>query len=336
MTEDGSVTPETPQAGPDDGFRPVAHDGEAGGAPEPAAPDATAPEPAHPPLPPLPPARTADAFVPPVVPAAVAPQAAPPAGPVTDPGFAAPAQAVPLVQATVVAAPVVAAPVAGPPAAAVSDARTPPADIPESAPGEAPGPAQAATEGLGWLAGGRVRVGVSPSAASFIAWVLEFVLLVAAAFLLATAIKTWVVQPFYIPSGSMEPTLAIGDRVLVNKFVYRFSSPKRGDVVVFESPEGPRTDLIKRVIAVGGQRVEIKDGYVYVDGVKLDEPYVARERRDNYTSPTPTKVPAGFVWVMGDNRGNSADSRVIGPQPLSAILGQAFAIYWPLPRMGGL
>jgi signal peptidase I len=171
---------------------------------------------------------------------------------------------------------------------------------------------------------------------AFIRWIVEFVLLVLAAFLLATALKTWVVQPFYIPSGSMEPTLAIGDRVLVNKFIYRFTSPKRGDVVVFESPEGPKTDLIKRVIATGGQTVQIKDGYVSVDGTKLDEPYVAKDRRDNYTSPTPTKVPQGYVWVMGDNRGNSADSRVIGPQPLSAILGQAFTIYWPIQRFGGL
>jgi signal peptidase I len=183
---------------------------------------------------------------------------------------------------------------------------------------------------------GKPASGRSEEVSSFIRWVVEFVVLVVAAFLLATGIKTWVVQPFYIPSGSMEPTLAIGDRVLVNKFIYRFTSPKRGDVVVFESPEGPKTDLIKRVIATGGQTVQIKDGYVSVDGTKLDEPYVAKDRRDNYTSPTPTKVPQGYVWVMGDNRGNSADSRVIGPQPLSAILGQAFTIYWPIQRFGGL
>ena len=171
---------------------------------------------------------------------------------------------------------------------------------------------------------------------SLVRWVVEFVILVAAAFALATGIKAFVVQPFYIPSGSMEPTLAIGDRVLVNKFLYRFSTPRRGDVVVFASPETPATDLIKRVIATGGQTVEIKDGAVFVDGVKLDEPYVSKERRDNYSSPTPTKVPAGYVWVMGDNRGNSSDSRVIGPQPVTAILGKAFAIYWPVQRIGGL
>ncbi len=164
----------------------------------------------------------------------------------------------------------------------------------------------------------------------------EFVVLVGAAFLLAMAIKQWVVQPFYIPSGSMETTLDIGDRVLVNKFVYQFDHPKYGDVVVFVSPEDKQQDLIKRVIAVGGQTVQVKDGYVYVDGKKLDEPYVQQGNRDAYTMPAPVTVPKGFVWVMGDNRANSSDSRVIGPQPLSKILGQAFVIYWPLNRLNSL
>ncbi len=167
-------------------------------------------------------------------------------------------------------------------------------------------------------------------------WLLEFVLLVGAAFILATAIKTWVVQPFYIPSGSMETTLNVGDRVLVNKFVYTFTHPKYGDVVVFVSPEDKSQDLIKRVIAVGGQTVQVKDGYVYVNGKKLDEPYVQPQNRDHYNSAAPTIVPKGYVWVMGDNRANSSDSRFIGPQPVTKILGQAFVIYWPLNRIRGL
>ena len=272
------MTFETPQAGPDDGLRPAAHEG-------------TVPAP-PPELPPLPPARTPEAIA--------AGEAASPAAP-----FAAPVP---------VAAPV---PAAATPAESTPAPDTRTDDEPETAVDTPTGDRKS-------------------EVLSFVRWIVEFVLLVGAAFLLATAIKTWVVQPFYIPSGSMEPTLAIGDRVLVNKFIYRFDAPKRGDVVVFESPEGPKTDLIKRVIAVGGQTVQVKDGYVYVDGVKLDEPYVAQDRRDNYSSPTPTKVPRGYVWVMGDNRGNSSDSRVIGPQPLSAILGEAFSIYWPVQRMSGL
>ena len=171
---------------------------------------------------------------------------------------------------------------------------------------------------------------------SFLRWVIEFVVLVAAAFLLAMGVKTWVVQPFYIPSGSMEATLQIGDRVLVNKFIYRFTSPKRGDVVVFMSPESDSTDLIKRVIATGGQTVMIRAGVVSVDGKPLVEPYVSPGNRDDYTLPSPVHIPRGSVWVMGDNRGNSSDSRVFGPRPVSAILGRAFCIYWPVQRMRGL
>lgn len=167
-------------------------------------------------------------------------------------------------------------------------------------------------------------------------WLLEFVVLVGLAVLLATGIKTFVVQPFFIPSGSMIPTLEINDRVLVNKFVYRFSEPGVGDVVVFSGPGQTDEDLIKRVIAVGGQTVDIRDGYVLVDGKKLDEPYVKPSDRDRYNLPGPLKIPAGFLWLMGDNRANSADSRVFGPQPVSKVLGQAFMIYWPLERMRGL
>ena len=300
MTEDGHAFHVDPQAGPDDGGRPVTHDGTAF-VPEwqeaqtpvqtPAQADPPAPValPGEPPvaMPPLPPART--------------PVASALANPMT---VAAPAHA----------------------------------GVPASA--DATAPVATSEEGgkhrLGLLERWLVRIGAPPAAAGTIAWVVEFVVLVLAAFLLATGIKTWVVQPFYIPSGSMEPTLAVGDRVLVNKFIYAFTSPKSGDVVVFVSPEGPQTDLIKRVVAVGGQTVEVRQGYVYVDGKKIEEAYIAQERRDDFTSPGPTKVPAGYVWVMGDNRGNSADSRVIGPQPVAGILGRAFSIYWPLNRISGL
>lgn len=171
---------------------------------------------------------------------------------------------------------------------------------------------------------------------SFGRWLLELVVLVGLAWVLAFGIKTYVVQPFVIPSSSMEPTLLISDRVLVNKFIYRVTAPRPGDVVVFLSPEDGRTDLIKRVIAVAGQTVDIQDGRVSVDGVLLNEPYVNAADPDHYNSDSPVKVPPGTVWVMGDYRANSKDSRFIGPQPVSKILGRAFAIYWPLDRLAWL
>lgn len=164
-------------------------------------------------------------------------------------------------------------------------------------------------------------------------WLGEFVLLVGLAWVLAFGIKTYVVQPFIIPSSSMEPTLLISDRVLVNKFIYRFRQPRQGDIVVFMSPQEGGLDLIKRVIAVGGQTVEIRDGMVSVDGEQLVEPYVNATNPDHYSADKPVKVPAGTIWVMGDNRANSKDSRYIGPQKVSNVLGEAFAIYWPLDRL---
>jgi len=168
---------------------------------------------------------------------------------------------------------------------------------------------------------------------SFGRWLLELVVLVALAWVLALGIKTYVVQPFIIPSSSMEQTLLISDRVLVSKFAYRFGPPKRGDVVVFVSPEDGRTDLIKRVIAVAGETVDIQDGKVLVNGAALVEPYVNAAYPDHYDLDAPVKVPPGMVWVMGDNRANSKDSRFIGPQPVSQVLGRAFAIYWPVGRL---
>jgi signal peptidase I len=167
----------------------------------------------------------------------------------------------------------------------------------------------------------------------FLRWLAELVVLVVIAFLLAMGIKQFVVQPFVIPSGSMEPTLQVGDRVLVNKFVYRFAQPSPGDVVVFLSPESSSVDYIKRVIAVGGQTVEVRDGVVYVDGRAKVEPYVDTRVKDTYTSEKPVKVPAGYVWLMGDNRTNSRDSRYFGARPASDLLGRAFLIYWPVSRV---
>lgn len=171
---------------------------------------------------------------------------------------------------------------------------------------------------------------------SFTRWLIELAVLLAVAWVVALAVRAWVIQPFVIPSGSMEQTLQIDDRVLVNKFVYQFREPRAGDVVVFLSPDGDTRDYIKRVVAIGGQSVSIRDGVVYVDGARRVEPFTNQMQPDSYTTDHPIKVPIGYVFLMGDNRANSRDSRYFGAQPVSRILGEAFMIYWPVPRMSAL
>ncbi|MFZ8982181.1 MAG: signal peptidase I [Candidatus Nanopelagicales bacterium] len=198
------------------------------------------------------------------------------------------------------------------------------------------------------------------------AW-LEFPLLIVGAFLVAFVVKTFLVQAFYIPSGSMEDTLQVGDRVLVNKVVYHLRPVERGDVIVFDGtgsfisgdivePERtpveslgrlvgeivglapPRdTDFIKRVIGVGGDRVVCcdVDGRITVNGVPLDErPYLYRNNPPSKQS-FDVLVPEGTLWVMGDHRSASADSRAHmgdpggGFVPVDKVIGRAFAVVWP-------
>lgn len=167
-------------------------------------------------------------------------------------------------------------------------------------------------------------------------WLLETLVVAIIALVLGAGIKAFVVQPFLIPSGSMEPTLRVGDRVLADKLVYRFRQPRQGDIVVFLAPASASTDYIKRVIAVGGQSVDVRDGVVYVDGKRIIEPYTHGQVDLPGTVPLPTKVPAGEVWLMGDNRTQSEDSRWFGPQPVSRIVGRAVCVYWPLGHITGL
>lgn len=159
----------------------------------------------------------------------------------------------------------------------------------------------------------------------------EWVAIIGAALVAAVVIKTFLIQAFYIPSASMEPTLNIQDRVLVNKLSYRLHDVHRGDVVVFERPPNDRgqiRDLIKRVIGLPGETVEGRDGTVYVDGRPLQEPYLPTGTVT--TDFGPKQVPDDYVWVMGDNRGNSSDSRVFGPIAQSTIIGRAFIRVWPI------
>jgi signal peptidase I len=157
------------------------------------------------------------------------------------------------------------------------------------------------------------------------------------AVLLALLIRTFVVQAFKIPSGSMIPTLLVGDHILVSKFLYRFRDPARGDVVVFKYPQDEHRDFIKRVIGVGGDELYIKDRKVYVNCRPpdpacrpIEERWAYHEERFGAGGETfgPVQVPAGSYFVMGDNRNNSQDSRYWGFVKKEKIKGQAFIIYW--------
>ncbi len=167
--------------------------------------------------------------------------------------------------------------------------------------------------------------------------ILETVVLVAVAFVLAQGIKTFVIQPFVIPTGSMIPTIEIGDRVLAEKLTYRFTrEPVVGDIVVFDDPTGQHPQLIKRVVATEGMTVDVRDGAVWVDGERLDEPYTHGRPSDPGTVPLPVEIAEGEVWLMGDNRPNSGDSRFFGPRPVETVRGRAFWTYWPPSRFGDL
>jgi signal peptidase I len=159
----------------------------------------------------------------------------------------------------------------------------------------------------------------------------EWVVIIIGAMLVALIVKTFLVQAFYIPSGSMLPTLQENDRVLVNKLSYDLHDVRRGDIVVFRSPnegEGGVRDLIKRVIALPGETVESRDGRILIDGKLLEEPYLGP---DVVTGPLEAqKVPPNGYWVMGDNRPNSRDSRFFGPIDESLIVGRAFVRVWPI------
>jgi signal peptidase I len=163
----------------------------------------------------------------------------------------------------------------------------------------------------------------------------EWVVIIGGAFLVAFVVKTFLIQAFFIPSGSMLPTLHEDDRVLVNKLSYDLHDVHRGDLVVFERPEneaaGQIKDLIKRVVGLPGERIESRDGAVYIDGDLLEEPYLADGAET--TGLDPQTVPEGHVFVMGDNRGDSMDSRVFHAIDEDLIVGRAFVRVWPLPDL---
>lgn len=162
----------------------------------------------------------------------------------------------------------------------------------------------------------------------------EILVIVAAAFALAMLVQAFIVKPFTIHQISMEPTLQEGDRVLISRLSYHFHEPKAGDVVVLHSPVDASEDLVKRIVAVGGDTVDILDGDLFVNGAAVVEPYLAEQDfRGGYPE---TVIPDGQVFVLGDNRNNSGDSRLFGPIDVDSIIGSAFAVYWPIGDWGGL
>lgn len=173
---------------------------------------------------------------------------------------------------------------------------------------------------------------------------LEWILVIAIAIGCALAFRAFVAEVYEVPSGSMLDTIQIGDRLIGEKISYHFSSPKQGDIVTFIDPEDSKSTLIKRVIATAGQTVEFKDGVVYVDGEALAEPYTEGKPTEPLTMQSanagsieyPYTVPEGCVWVMGDNRINSLDSRYFGPIEVSSITSHGLFIFWPLSDAGSL
>ncbi len=176
--------------------------------------------------------------------------------------------------------------------------------------------------------------------------VVEYAVLALVAIAVALLVQAFLVKPYRIPSPSMEDTLLVGDRVLVDRLTWRFSEPERGDIVVFHPPSGGNV-LIKRVVGMPGDELSLEGGRLYVNGEPRDELYVRQEGG----APEPTEpfanglawgltapyvVPEGSYFMMGDNRTNSADSRDFGPVARNQLVGQAFARYWPPARIGGV
>ena len=187
---------------------------------------------------------------------------------------------------------------------------------------------------------------------------IDWVMTILGAILIVFAVKTWIVNPYRIPSPSMEPTLhcarpepecesSRSDRILVNRFIYRFHPPRRGDIVVFHAPPAASRECIggifvKRIIGLPGEAWSERRGVTYINGRRLTEPYIRKGRRDRDTKElvdippmgTMRRIPPRMYLVEGDNRAHSCDSRVWGLVPRANIIGKAFLTYWPLDRLG--
>jgi signal peptidase I len=177
---------------------------------------------------------------------------------------------------------------------------------------------------------------------------IDWIVTIAGAIAIVLAIKAWIVNPYRIPSSSMEPTLHcaggpgceahLSDRVLANRFIYHFRDPHRGEIVVFKTPPqaqarcGAGGTFVKRLIGLPGDTWAERNGFVYINGKRLDEPYIKPDRRDNETHES-QKIGQGQYFMMGDNRQSSCDSRVWGAVPKDNLIGNVFATYWPPNRI---
>ena len=173
--------------------------------------------------------------------------------------------------------------------------------------------------------------------------ILSIFIMVALVAIITVCLRMFIFVPYEIPSGSMEDTILTGDMVFSEKISYYMREPEYGDIVTFMDPEVAGRTLIKRVIAVGGQEVDLRDGTVYVDGRALIEPYTDGKpsyplyrTANNIEISFPYTVPEDEIWVMGDNRTSSQDSRYFGSVKLSSVTGRAALIYWPLSDIGFL
>jgi signal peptidase I len=178
---------------------------------------------------------------------------------------------------------------------------------------------------------------------------IDWVVTIVGAIAIVLAIKAWVINPYRIPSSSMEPRLhcaqpgsgciaSYSDRVLANRFLLHFRDPRRGEIVVFDTPPaaaqrcGAGGTFVKRIVGLPGDLWEERDGFVFINGKKLEEPYLDPTRRDGQTYPG-RMIPAGQYFMMGDNRSQSCDSRIWGPVPRENLIGVVFATYWPPNRL---
>lgn len=164
---------------------------------------------------------------------------------------------------------------------------------------------------------------------SFLRETVESILIAA---ILAVIIRFFIIEPFYIPSGSMEPTLQVNDRIVVSKVSYYFEDPERGDVVVFKYPKDTSRNFVKRLIGKPGETIELKGGNLYINGEFVPEGYLPVDLV--YSDYGPVVVPPDNYFMLGDNRNNSEDSRFWGFMNKDLIIGKAIIIYWPIDRIG--
>ena len=162
-------------------------------------------------------------------------------------------------------------------------------------------------------------------------WIISIVSAIAVALL----IRTFIVELYVVDGPSMQPTLQDGERLVVNKFIYHWRDPIKSEVIIFRYPRDHSRDFIKRVIAVGGDTIEIKDGHVFVNDALVNEDYIAEKTRTEFPKLT---VPEGTLFVCGDNRRNSLDSRFpdVGFVPLELVKGKAALIFWPIDNLAAL